>query len=236
MIIKYLLEIPYEKIDDAYFALATVTIGIVGTVITVPFEAVLMAHENIFFVSLCQLFNSIIKFVIALSVMAIESDRLRTYAVLIAIIPYIQFATEWLYCHRKYIETRFTISKITDFSVIRHIGAFASWVMIGTTCGTIRQQGSSILLNMFFGIAINAANGIATQVNGVLMQFSSSITTAIRPQLVKSAGEGDKDRMLSLTYIACKFPFILTGILAVPLIVAMLLFYNCGLRMFRNTL
>lgn len=93
--------------------------------------------------------------------------------------------------------------------------------MIGTTCGTIRQQGSSILLNMFFGIAINAANGIATQVNGVLMQFSSSITTAIRPQLVKSAGEGDKDRMLSLTYIACKFPFILTGILAVPLIVAM---------------
>ena len=64
---------------------------------------------------------------------------------------------------------------------------------------------------MFFGIAINAANGIATQVNGVLMQFSSSITTAIRPQLVKSAGEGDKDRMLSLTYIACKFPFILTG-------------------------
>ena len=221
LIIKYLLEIPYEKIDDAYFALATVTIGIVGTVITVPFEAVLMAHENIFFVSLCQLFNSIIKFVIALSVMAIESDRLRTYAVLIAIIPYIQFATEWLYCHRKYIETRFTISKITDFSVIRHIGAFASWVMIGTTCGTIRQQGSSILLNMFFGIAINAANGIATQVNGVLMQFSSSITTAIRPQLVKSAGEGDKDRMLSVTYIACKFPFILTGILAVPLIVAM---------------
>ena len=67
LIIKYLLEIPYEKIDDAYFALATVTIGIVGTVITVPFEAVLMAHENIFFVSLCQLFNSIIKFVIALS-------------------------------------------------------------------------------------------------------------------------------------------------------------------------
>ena len=86
LIIKYLLEIPYEKIDDAYFALATVTIGIVGTVITVPFEAVLMAHENIFFVSLCQLFNSIIKFVIALSVMAIESHRLRTYAVLIAII------------------------------------------------------------------------------------------------------------------------------------------------------
>ena len=72
LIIKYLLEIPYEKIDDAYFALATVTIGIVGTVITVPFEAVLMAHENIFFVSLCQLFNSIIKFVIALSVMALR--------------------------------------------------------------------------------------------------------------------------------------------------------------------
>ena len=74
---------------------------------------------------------------------------------------------------------------------------------------------------MFFGVVINAANGIATQVNGVLMQFSSSITTAIRPQLIKSAGEGDQERMLSLTYVACKYPLILTGLLAVPLIVAM---------------
>lgn len=221
LVIRYLLDIPVEKISDAYFVLVTVTFGIVGTVITVPFEAVLMAHENILFVSLCQLFNTILKFCIAVAVMFIDSDRLRLYAVLIALIPYIQLLAEWIYCNKHYIETRFTLKKITDFSVIKHIGAFAGWVMIGTTCSTIRNQGSSILLNMFFGVVINAANGIATQVNGVLMQFSSSITTAIRPQLIKSAGEGDKERMLSLTYVACKYPLILTGVLAVPLIVAM---------------
>lgn len=221
LVISHLLEIPADKISDAYFVLATVTIGIVGTVITVPFEAVLMAHENILFVSLCQLFNAIIKFGIAIAVMFIESERLKCYAVLIASIPYIQLCAEWIYCNRHYAETRFSIKKITDFSIIKHIGAFAGWVMIGTTCSTIRNQGSSILLNMFFGVVINAANGIATQVNGVLMQFSSSITTAIRPQLIKSAGEGDQERMLSLTYVACKYPLILTGLLAVPLIVAM---------------
>lgn len=221
LVIRYLLDIPAEKISDAYFVLITVTLGIVGTVITVPFEAVLMAHENILFVSLCQFFNSLIKFCIAIAVMFIDGDRLRFYAILIAAIPYIQLFSEWIYCNRHYLETKFTLKKITDFSVIKHIGAFAGWVMIGTTCSTIRNQGSSILLNMFFGVVINAANGIAAQVNGVLMQFSSSITTAIRPQLIKSAGEGDKERMLSLTYVACKYPFILTGVLAVPLIVAM---------------
>lgn len=221
IVIKYLLDIPTVKICDAYFVLATVTIGIVGTVITVPFEAVLMAHENILFVSLCQLFNAILKFGIALTVMFIDGDRLRTYAILIAIIPYIQLCAEWIFCCRSYKETSITLKKIKDLSIIKHIGAFAGWVMIGTTCGTIRNQGSSILLNMFFGVVINAANGIATQVNSVLMQFSSSITTAIRPQLIKSAGEGDTDRMLSLTYVACKYPLLLTGILAVPLIAAM---------------
>lgn len=221
LVIRYLLDIPVDKISDAYFVLATVTLGIVGTVITVPFEAVLMAHENIFFVSLCQLSNAIIKFGIAIAIMFIDSDRLRFYAVLIALIPYIQLCAEWGYCNRHYAETKFYIKKISDLSIIKHIGAFAGWVMIGTTCSTIRNQGSSILLNVFFGVVINAANGIATQVNGVLMQFSSSITTAIRPQLIKSAGEGDKKRMLSLTYVACKYPLILTGVLAVPLIIAM---------------
>lgn len=220
-VIKHLLDIPGDKITDAYFVLTTVTLGIIATIISVPFEAVLMAHENILFVSLCQFFNAFIKFGIALTVMFINSDGLRMYAILIAAIPYIQLIVEWIFCQRKYEETKLRFRKISDFSIIRHIGSFAGWVMIGTTCGTIRQQGSSILLNMFFGVIINAANGIASQVNGVLMQFSSSITTAIRPQLIKSAGEGDTNRMLTLTYVACKFPFILTGILAVPLIVAM---------------
>lgn len=230
IVIKYLLEIPPGKISDAYFVLATVTIGIVGTVITVPFEAVLMAHENILFVSLCQFFNAILKFGFALTVMFIDGDRLRTYSIFIAIIPYIQLCAEWIFCRRNYKETLVKLKKIKDLSIIKHIGAFAGWVMIGTTCGTIRNQGSSILLNMFFGVVINAANGIATQVNGVLMQFSSSITTAIRPQLIKSAGEGDQERMLSLTYVACKYPLILTGVLAVPLIVAMPTVLNLWLK------
>lgn len=221
LVITHLLNISADKLSYAYFVLTTVTIGIVGTIIAVPYEAVLMAHENIFFVSLCQLLNAIIKFGIAVLVMFLEYNKLKTYAILIAMVPYIQLCAEWTYCNKRYLETRFTLRRISDLSVIKHIGTFAGWVMIGTTCGTIRQQGSSILLNMFFGVTINAANGIATQVNSVLMQFSSSVTTAIRPQLIKSAGEGNTNRMLTLTYIACKYPFLLTGILAVPLIVAM---------------
>jgi Na+-driven multidrug efflux pump len=78
-----------------------------------------------------------------------------------------------------------------------------------------------MLLNMFFGVIANAANGIAMQVNGVLQQFSASITTSIRPQLVKSVGENNMQRMLTLTYAACKYPSLLLALFAIPLVIAM---------------
>lgn len=221
MVIDDLLTIPEGRICDAKFVLGTVTIGVIGTIIAVPFEAVLMAHENILFVSICQICNAILKFSIALSLFLLDGDRLRLYAILMALLPFIQLSIEWVFCHNHYEEARFDLHKITDYSIFRNIGSFAGWVMIGTTCGTIRTQGSSILLNMFYGVTINAANGVATQVNSILMQFSSSITTAIRPQLIQSAGEGDKDRMLKLTYSACKYPFLLTGLFVIPLIIVM---------------
>ena len=221
LIIDQLLEIPPGKYDDAYFVLISVACGLLGTIISVPFEAVLMAHENIIFVSACQVSNAVIKLGGAYLLLFLDIDRLRVYAVIMACLPLLLLLMEGSFCLKKYQETHLQRKDLKTGPIMREIGKFASWVMIGTTCGTLRTQGVSILLNMFWGVIVNAANGVAMQVNSTLMFFSASITTSIRPQLVKSAGENDVARMNTLIIACCKYPLLLIALFGVPLIVGM---------------
>lgn len=101
------------------------------------------------------------------------------------------------------------------------MGAYVGWILIGGGCGTIRQQGIGIILNIFYGVIINAANGIAMQVNSVILQYSSSIGFSLRPQLIQSVGSQDSKRFLELTFASCKFSLLMTGLVTVPLIVTM---------------
>lgn len=219
--IGHLLTIPELKIPDARFVLHCVTAGLVGTILHVPYEAVLMANENIFFVSIVQILRFTAIFVGAVVLSAFDHGRLRIYAIIMGLIPIICLGINYLYCVRHYVITHFRIHAIKSYSLIKEMGSFAGWVFIGITCGTLRSQGTAVLLNMFFGVQINAANGVAHQVNSATQQFSASITTAIRPQLTKSAGCSERSRMLTLTYAACKYPFLLVTLAAVPLMIAM---------------
>ena len=104
---------------------------------------------------------------------------------------------------------------------MKEMSSFAGWNMIGATCGIARGQGIAMLLNVFFGVVVNAAYGIANQVNGLLSFFSVAIMQSIRPQIIKSEGGGDRERMLRLSLIACKYMFYLCAIFAIPLILSM---------------
>ncbi len=221
LLIDNVLSIPQGKHSDALFVLVSVCFGLVGTIVSVSFEALLMAHENIVFVSVCQMFNTLVKLGGALLLLYLEADRLRIYAVIMACLPFLLLLMEGSFCLKRYPESRFGVGELGRPVVFKEIGRFAGWVMIGTTCGTLRAQGVSIILNLFWGVVINAANGIATQVSSTLMFFSTSITTSLRPQLVKSAGEGDWNRMNTLVFAACKYPLLLLTLFGIPLIVAM---------------
>lgn len=219
--IENLLTIPVGMNKVALFVLFSVCIGLVGTVNSVPFEALLMAHENILFVSICQVINALVKFGGAILLLYIDVNRLKVYAIIMASLPFILYALEALFCLKHYPEVRITRRDLRPSVLMRELGKFAGWVMIGTTCMTLRTQGVSILLNIFWGVVVNAANGIATQVNSTLQFFSTSITTSLRPQLVKSAGEKDDRRMMTLIFAACKYPLLLITLAGCPLIVAM---------------
>ena len=89
---------------------------------------------------------------------------------------------------------------------------FSSWNLLGSTAIMLKNQGVNILINIFFGPAINAANGIAYQVNSAVFQFSNNFTTAINPQIIKSYATNDKGRMQNLIIRGCKFSFFLINL------------------------
>lgn len=221
ILIDKVLTIPPEKHTDAIFVLCSVSIGLIATVNSVPFEALLMAHENITFVAICQVLNAIIKFGGAVLLLYTDCNRLRIYALIMAGLPYIVLLLEAGYCLFHYDEAKINKSDLKPTILMKQLGVFAGWIMIGTAGMTIQTQGISIILNIFFGVVINAANGIASQINTTLQFFSTSITTSLRPQLVMSAGGHDENRFLSLLRASCKYPFLLISVAGVPLIVTM---------------
>lgn len=219
--IENILTIPHGMHQAAYFVLFSVCFGLIGTINSVPFEAMLMAHENILFVSICQIINTYVKFGGAVLLLYIDIDRLKVYATIMACQPFILLALESWFCLKHYPEVKISRKDLKPSLLMREFGKFAGWVMIGTTCLTMRTQGVSILLNMFWGVIVNAANGVATQVSSTLQFFSTSITTSLRPQLIKSAGEGDTKRMMTLIFAASKYTLLLLTLAGCPLIVAM---------------
>lgn len=223
LLIDYVLSIPEDNKYLAKLVLIFVAVGLIGTILSVPYEAILMSRENIFFFAIAHLTGVILKFGIALFITYINNGQLIIYSILMAIIPFIMLALQSLYCYNKYPESHIKVEYLTNKNnpFVKKMGAFASYAFLGNIGWTIRTQGISIILNIFWGVLINAANGIANQISSALLTFSSSLTTSLRPQLIQAAGENNHDRMLTLTYAACRYPLMIISIIGIPLFITM---------------
>lgn len=220
-LLQYVLIIPEGKNGLAMFCLHSLSISTFFTVLTVPYNAVLLSHENVLFVSLVQIGESFVKLFISIVLLIYIGNRLKLYAVGITLVPIISGCIYVYYCYRNYNEVRLKIKGITNKPLLKSFVSFASWDMIGATSRTLRTQGVSMLLNSFYGVAINAAYGISTQVNGQISFLSSAIITAARPQIVKSEGEGNRERSLAIAAMMCKSSFLLLCLFSIPLIIEM---------------
>lgn len=215
------LQIPEGKMYLAIFCLHTLSVSTFATVISVPYNAVLISHENIFFVAFIEIVSAVLKLLSAIVLLNYAGERLKLYAIFMTTIPILQVLTYRTYCYKHYAETRFRIHKVSDKNLFRQLISYAGWNLIGSISSLLRTQGVSMLLNAFYGVVMNAAYGIASQVKGQLNNFSTSIVTATRPQIVKSEGQGNRQRALALSATTSKIAFLLLSMLSVPLIIEM---------------
>lgn len=213
------LNIEAERIYAAKAVYASLIISTVFTVMTVPYEAVLNAHENMFYFSIVGILESLLKLAVALIIVYYGGDKLELYGMLMACIPLMILTIMRVYCHRKYSECIIAPRKYWNKSLMKEMTSFAGWNLLGSGSGLIGNYGNALVVNHFFGAVVNAALGVANQLNGQLMAFSNNMIKAINPVIVKKQGEGKQKMMMYYSLLGGRVSFLILAIFAIPVII-----------------
>lgn len=217
-----ILNIPQGRENIAIFVYICLLFSMVYSITISPYDALLNARENMFLYSLLGIADALFKLFIALIILFYDTDRLALYAGLMAFESWLlRFFTK-SYCCKHYFECRkIKINKYLDKKTICEMTNFAGWNMVNISAGMLSLFGMNIVINHYFGTNLNASMGIATQLSGVLMGVSMNMIKALTPTLVKREGDRKRDQMLEVTYIGCKFSFLLFSFLCIPILIWM---------------
>lgn len=210
------LNIPIERLDAAVKVFHMTVISLCFTLIGTVFNSAIIAHEDMSYYSYVGVFEGIMKLIIAYAIVISGFDRLVTYAFLLMLVVVGVQVSYAVRCFVKYEESN--IIWYFERSTIVQMGKFFSWNFLGTIIYMTKDQFVNILINIFFGPAINAARGISFQLNSVLSNFSSSIFTSVQPQIVKSFAVRKIDYLHKLVFFSSKYSVIFFWIMALPVI------------------
>ncbi|RYU93716.1 hypothetical protein [Emticicia agri] len=213
------LNIEIGRVDAAKVVYGSLIISTMFIVMTVPYDAVLNARENMRYYAIIGLIESLLKLGAALVVVYIGEDKLIIYGILMACIPLVTLSIMRVYCHKKYDECVINPRKYHDRSLAKEMTKFAGWNLMGASSGMVSQYGLGIILNIFFGTILNAAQGIANQISGQLMVFSNTMMKAVNPVIAKSEGSGNRNLMLRASLSGSRFSFLLLALFSIPFLI-----------------
>ncbi len=194
------------------FALVTFVLNLWST----PYNAALIAHEKMAAFAYIGIFEGVANLIIAFMVMYSPFDRLIVYGAFICLIALITRMIYNGYCKKHFDECIFKWT--FDYNLFKEMFSFAGWNFIGSISGLLRDQGINILFNVFCGPIINAARGLAIQVQTAVFKFSSNFYVAVQPQITKSYASDNVDESHDLVLRSSRFAFLLLTALIVPLI------------------
>lgn len=203
-----------ERVDAAYWCLHSTVIILFVSLVSSVYESVLIARENMKVYAYMGIYEAIMKLLIVFIVSIITFNKLKTYAVLIALISITSRLIPAIYTLVHYEETK--LKFYWDAYNFKSMSKFIGWNFINTVVFILNDQGMNMLLNMFFGPAVNAARGLSVQVKSAVSNFAMGFFTAVRPQIVKSYAAGDTSRFTELIFNSGKFTFFLLWLICLP--------------------
>lgn len=211
------MSIPPGRMEAANWVLQC-SLGIfVLNLLSVPYNSAIIAHEKMGAYAYISIIDIALKLVVAYAIIFSPYDRLASYGILLLLEALLVRFIYGIYSKRHFEECSYHL--VYDKTVVRDMVSFAGWNFLGVTAGTLNTQGVNILMNLYFGVAVNAARGIAVQASAAISQFVQSFTTAVNPQITKSYAAGEMSYMHSLVCRSAKFSAFLFLLMAVPLIV-----------------
>ena len=215
------LNIPDDRVSSAKVIYQLLVVSTFVEILSVPFMAVINAKEDMFVFSIIGITESLLKLCLAFYIGITETDRLIVYGLGMFMIAVLSIISNIVFVCWKYKELKLNCYKYFSLSVFRKLFEFTIWNTFGALAIIGRNQGVSIVMNIFYGTLVNAAYGIANQVNSVLSYFSVTLQKSINPQLMKSYGMGNSERLVNLSYLSSKFSTLAMIMFAIPMAIEM---------------
>ena len=209
------MVIPDDRMMAAEWVFQFSVVGFLFIIMQAPYTAAVMAHERMDFYAIVSILDAVLKLTIVLILPLLHGDSLIWYGVLSLAINVFNFSMYFIYSRRKFIEIR--IRRFFDKALFKSMLGFSGWNLFGSFSGIMQDQGINLVINFFFGPVVNAARGVAVQVNGGLQSFVSNITMPVRPQVVQSYARGELTRTMNLTYSISKLSCCFLAMMAIPI-------------------
>ncbi len=214
--INSIMIIPEQRLFVANLVYQSVVFSMILIIMQTPYLGIILAYEKMGIYAFVSIFDIILKLFIVIALPHLPFDKLLSYSVLLSGVSIINFVLYYFYANK--LVTDLKLNR-RDTSLFKSILSFSGWNLLGTFAFMIKDQGLNMILNVFFGPLINAARGVAFQVKGAVSNFTQSITTSFRPQIVDAYAKDNQQRVNSLFFFESRVCFSLILLLINPLII-----------------
>ncbi len=211
------LNIPDGRENAAFWVYQLSLLGCCASILRIPYNACIIAYEEMSFYAYVSIIEAVLRLLIVFVLLVCNNDLLIWYAILMLAVILIVNAIYYVYCYIKFNSSH--LSYYWDSTLFKKLFGFTGWSMFGGAANVGATQATSILLNIFYGVGLNAAIGIANQVNSAVGSFVSNFQTAFTPQIVKTYASNKKDEFILLVSRSSRFSYCLIFIIAVPIMV-----------------
>lgn len=212
------MNISADRLYAANYVLQFSIITFCISVNTVPYSSCIIAHEHMNVFAFTSVIESTLKLLIALFLLFFKNiDKLILFSGLHILIQTVLFLINYIYSRKHFGETHCKIHY--DKKYFKEMFSFAGWGMLGNMGFSFKDQGSNIILNLFFNTAVNGARGIASQLNGIINGFASNFIMAINPQIIKLYAAGDVESSKQLVFSGARLTFYLLAIIVIPFLI-----------------
>ena len=209
------LNIPVDRLEAANVVLQCSIVSCIMGLMYIPYNALIIAYEKMSIWAYFSILDVVVKLLVVYALYISPFDKLKTFALLGLAWAILNQVIYRIYCHRTFSVARYHF--VYDKPLLKQIFGFASWNFLGQGACVLNNEGVNIIINMFFGVAVNAARGIAMSVNGYVTQFANNFMGALNPQITKTFAAGDYEETHKLIIRGAKFSYFLMFLLLLPI-------------------
>ncbi len=197
------------------FSILSTMVGITQ----VPYNASIIAHEKMDVYAYVEIAHTLLKLLIVYLLCIISSDKLIVYGALTFAVSLLIALVYRIYSIRHFQESHFQLR--VEKKVVKEMLSFSGYNLFGNFGSIFNRQGTTIVINNFFGVVFNAACGVSTTVANMIASFANNVITVFRPPITKSYAKGEMSEVNDLTVMALKLALFILCLLAIPSMIEM---------------